>query len=248
MRSAISDASAAALNFPRMKFGVVLLPGSNCDHDAVHVTRDLLGADVEVLWHKETDLRGAECVIIPGGFAYGDYLRAGALAKFAPVMEPIRVHAADGRLVFGICNGFQVLTEVGLLPGALMRNQHLRFLGRDVFVRVEETDTPFTNALERGAVLRMPIAHGEGNYFADDATLDALERNRQVIFRYCDAEGRLTSEANPNGSARNIAGICNSARNVLGMMPHPERCAEALLGNSDGLGIFQSIAAAMAKV
>ncbi len=230
-----------------MKFGVVLLPGSNCDHDAEHVTREILGADVDILWHKETDLRGADCVVIPGGFSYGDYLRAGALAKFAPVMEPIRAHASDGGLVFGICNGFQVLTEVGLLPGALMRNQHLRFLGRDVFVRVEENDTPFTNTLQRGAVLRMPIAHGEGNYFADDAMLDALERNRQVIFRYCDAEGRLTSDANPNGSARNIAGICNNARNVLGMMPHPERCAEALLGNSDGLGIFQSIAAAMAK-
>jgi phosphoribosylformylglycinamidine synthase I len=231
-----------------MKFGVVVLPGSNCDHDAVHVSRDVLGAEVEVLWHKETDLRGAECVIIPGGFAYGDYLRAGALAKFAPVMEPIRRHAADGGMVFGICNGFQVLTEAGLLPGALMRNQHLRFLGRDVFLRVEETDTPFTCELERGAVLRVPIAHGEGNYFADDATLDDLERNRQVIFRYCDAEGRITRDANPNGSARNIAGICNAGRNVLGMMPHPERCAEALLGNTDGFGIFRSIAAAMAKV
>jgi phosphoribosylformylglycinamidine synthase I len=231
-----------------MKFGVVVLPGSNCDHDAVHVTRDVLGAEVELLWHKETDLRGADCVIIPGGFAYGDYLRAGALAKFAPVMEPIRRHAAEGGMVFGICNGFQVLTEAGLLPGALMRNQHLRFLGRDVFLRVEETDTPFTCGLKRGAVLRVPIAHGEGNYFADDATLDELERNRQVIFRYCDAKGRITHDANPNGSARNIAGICNAGRNVLGMMPHPERCAEALLGNTDGFGIFRSIAAAMAKV
>ena len=231
-----------------MKFGVVVLPGSNCDHDAVHVARDVLGAEVELLWHKETDLRGADCVIIPGGFAYGDYLRAGALAKFAPVMEPIRRHAAAGGMVFGICNGFQVLTEVGLLPGALMRNQHLRFLGRDVFLRVEETDTPFTCELERGAVLRVPIAHGEGNYFADDALLDELERNRQVIFRYCDAEGRITGDANPNGSARNIAGICNAGRNVIGMMPHPERCAEALLGNTDGFGIFRSIAAAMAKV
>jgi phosphoribosylformylglycinamidine synthase len=231
-----------------MKFGVVLLPGSNCDHDAVHVTRDVLGAEVDVLWHKETDLRGADCVIIPGGFAYGDYLRAGALAKFASIMEPIRSHAAAGGLVFGICNGFQVLTEAGLLPGALMRNEHLRFLSRDVFLRVEETDTPFTCELERGAILRMPIAHGEGNYFADDATLDSLERNRQVIFRYCDAEGRLTHEANPNGSARSIAGICSSGRNVLGMMPHPERCAEAPLGNSDGLGVFQSITAAMTRV
>jgi phosphoribosylformylglycinamidine synthase len=231
-----------------MKFGIVVLPGSNCDHDALHVTRDVLGAEVDVLWHKETDLRGADCVIIPGGFAYGDYLRAGALAKFAPVMEPIRRHAIAGGLVFGICNGFQVLTEVGLLPGALMRNQHLRFLGRDVFIRVEETDTPFTCELERGAVLRVPIAHGEGNYFADEETLDELERNRQVIFRYCDSEGRLTSESNPNGSARNIAGICNAGRNVFGMMPHPERCAEALLGNADGLGVFRSIAAAMARV
>lgn len=231
-----------------MKFGIVVLPGSNCDHDALHVTRDVLGAEVDVLWHKETDLSGADCVIIPGGFAYGDYLRAGALAKFAPIMEPIRRHAIAGGLVFGICNGFQVLTEAGLLPGALMRNQHLRFLGRDVFVRVEETDTPFTCELERGAVFRVPIAHGEGNYFADDDTLDELERNRQVIFRYCDAEGRLTHESNPNGSARNIAGICNAGRNVMGMMPHPERCAEALLGNADGLGVFRSIATAMARV
>jgi phosphoribosylformylglycinamidine synthase len=231
-----------------MKFGIVVLPGSNCDHDALHVTRDVLGAEVEVLWHKETELRGTDCVIIPGGFAYGDYLRAGALAKFAPVMEPIRDHAAAGGLVFGICNGLQVLTEAGLLPGALMRNEHLRFVSRDVFLRVEETDTPFTCELERGAVLRVPIAHGEGNYFADDATLDALERNRQVVFRYCDADGRVTRESNPNGSARNIAGICNAGRNVLGMMPHPERCAEELLGNTDGLGIFRSIAAAMANV
>lgn len=231
-----------------MKFGVVVLPGSNCDHDALHVTRDVLGADVDLLWHKDTDLRGADCVIVPGGFAYGDYLRAGALAKFAPVMEPIRRHAATGGLVFGICNGFQVLTEAGLLPGALMRNQHLRFLSRDVFLRVEETDTPFTCEFARGAILRMPIAHGEGNYFADEATLDELERKRQVIFRYCDAEGRLTADSNPNGSARNIAGICNPGRNVLGLMPHPERCAETQLGNTDGLGLFRSIAAATARV
>src|SRR5438128_578483 len=229
-----------------MKFGVVILPGSNCDHDALHVTRDLLGAEAVELWHKDTDIKGVDCVIIPGGFAYGDYLRAGALAKFAPIMEPIKRHAASGGLVFGICNGFQVLTEVGLLPGALMRNEHLRFVSRDVFLLTEETDTPFTNQLESGQVLRVPIAHGEGNYFADDATLDELERNGQVVFRYCDAEGRVTLEANPNGSARNIAGICNRERNVLGLMPHPERCAEPLLGNTDGLGIFQSIVAAFA--
>ena len=231
-----------------MKFGIVLLPGSNCDHDALHVTRDVLGEDAEMLWHKETDLRGADCVIIPGGFAYGDYLRAGALAKFAPIMEAVKRHAAEGGLVFGICNGFQILTEAGLLPGALMRNQHLRFLSRDVLLRTEQTDTPFTCELTKGQILRTPIAHGEGNYFADEETLDELERRRQVIFRYCDEEGRLTSEANPNGSARSIAGICNRERNVLGMMPHPERCSEPLLGNADGLAIFKSIAAAMARV
>jgi len=225
-----------------MKFGVVILPGSNCDHDALHVAKDVLGADAEPLWHKDTDLKGADCVIVPGGFAYGDYLRAGALAKFAPIMEPIRRHAEAGGLVLGICNGFQVLTEVGLLPGALMRNQHLRFLSRDVHLRTEEIDTPFTNQLQAGEVFRVPIAHGEGNYFADEATLDALEANRQIIFRYCDAEGRLTPDANPNGSARHIAGICNTRRNVLGMMPHPERCAESILGNAEGLKIFKSIA------
>jgi phosphoribosylformylglycinamidine synthase I len=230
-----------------MKFGVVVLPGSNCDHDALHVTKTVLGADAEVLWHKDTDLKGADCVIIPGGFAYGDYLRAGALAKFAPIMDPIRRHADAGGLVFGICNGFQVLTEVGLLPGALMRNQHLRFLGRDVHIRTEETDTPFSSELGKGDILRVPIAHGEGNYFADEETLDALEQNRQILFRYCDEEGRLTSESNPNGSARNIAGICNRARNVLGMMPHPERCAESILGNAAGLGVFRSIASAFAN-
>ena len=229
-----------------MKFGVVILPGSNCDHDTLHVTRDVAGADAVELWHKDTDLHGVDCVIIPGGFAYGDYLRAGALAKFAPIMEPIKRHAADGGLVFGICNGFQVLTEVGLLPGALMRNQHLRFLGRDVRIRTEETDTPFTGELEQGSILQMPIAHGEGNYFADEKTLDELERNRQVIFRYCDSEGRLTTGANPNGSARSIAGVCNRRRNVLGMMPHPERCSEALLGNDDGAAIFRSIVNALA--
>jgi phosphoribosylformylglycinamidine synthase I len=229
-----------------MKFGVVVLPGSNCDHDALHVTRDVLGAEAEVLWHKDTDLKGVDCVIVPGGFAYGDYLRAGALAKFAPIMAPIRRHADAGGLVLGICNGFQVLTEVGLLPGALMRNQHLRFLSRDVHLRTEETDTPFTNLLTAGQRFRVPIAHGEGNYFADEATLDELELHRQVIFRYCDGEGRLTADANPNGSARNIAGICNRARNVLGMMPHPERCAESILGNAAGLRIFQSIAASFA--
>lgn len=231
-----------------MKFAIVVLPGSNCDHDALHATKDILGEEAELLWHKDTDLRGADCVIVPGGFAYGDYLRAGALAKFAPVMEAIRKHAAQGGLVLGICNGFQVLTEAGLLPGALMRNEHLRFVSRDVRLRTDQTNTPFTSALAPGEVLRMPVAHGEGNYFADDALLDALEDNGQVVFRYCDAEGRVTRDANPNGSARNIAGVCNRERNVMGLMPHPERCVEQMLGNVDGLGIFKSIVASMAKV
>jgi len=231
-----------------MKFAIVVLPGSNCDHDALHAVKDVLGEEAELLWHKDTDLRGADCVIVPGGFAYGDYLRAGALAKFAPVMEPIRRHAAQGGLVLGICNGFQVLTEAGLLPGALMRNEHLRFVSRDVWLRTEQTNTPFTAALTSGEVLRMPVAHGEGSYFADDATLDELERHGQIVFRYCDAEGRVTREANPNGSARNIAGVCNRERNVMGLMPHPERCVEQALGNVDGLGIFKSIVASMAKV
>ncbi len=228
-----------------MKFAIVVLPGSNCDHDALHVTKDVLGEEAELLWHKETDLHGADCVIVPGGFAYGDYLRAGALAKFAPVMEPIRRHAANGGLVLGICNGFQVLTEAGLLPGALMRNEHLRFVSRDICLRTEQTTTPFTSELASGQVLRVPIAHGEGNYFADDDVLDDLERNGQIVFRYCDAEGRVTRESNPNGSARNIAGICNRGRNVLGLMPHPERCSEPLLGNTDGLAIFKSIVASI---
>ncbi len=231
-----------------MKFGVVVLPGSNCDHDALHVAKDVLGEEAEMLWHKDTDLKGADCVILPGGFAYGDYLRAGALAKFAPIMSAIRRHADAGGLVLGICNGFQVLTEVGLLPGALMRNQHLRFLSRDVYLRTEHTDTPFTSLLKQGQVLRAPIAHGEGNYYAEEAALDELERDGQVIFRYCDDEGRILSEANPNGSARNIAGICNRGRNVLGLMPHPERCAESILGNADGLQIFKSIAESHARV
>ncbi len=231
-----------------MKFGIVILPGSNCDHDTMHVTKDVLGAEAEFLWHKDTDLKGSDCVIIPGGFAYGDYLRAGALAKFAPIMEPIRRHAAAGGLVLGICNGFQVLTEVGLLPGALMRNQHLRFLSRDVLMRVEETSTPFTADMREGQILRAPIAHGEGNYYAEDDVLDQLEREGRVIFRYCDAEGRLTSDSNPNGSARHIAGVCNESRNVLGLMPHPERCAESILGNADGLAIFKSIASSFARV
>lgn len=228
-----------------MRFGIVVLPGSNCDHDAEHVTRDVLGAEVVTLWHKDEDLRGVDCVVIPGGFSYGDYLRAGALAKFSPVMGAVRRHAERGGLVVGICNGFQVLTEAGMLPGVLRRNEHLRFVCRDVFLRTENVETPFTNELAEGQVLRVPIAHGEGNYFADDRVLDELEANGQVLFRYCEPDGRVTESANPNGSARNIAGICNRERNVLGMMPHPERCSEQVLGNSDGLAIFRSIASSL---
>lgn len=224
-----------------MKFGIVVLPGSNCDHDAFHVAETVLGAEAELLWHKDTDLKGSDCVIVPGGFSYGDYLRAGALAKFAPIMDAIRRHASEGGLVLGICNGFQVLTETGLLPGALLRNEHLRFICSDVHLRVESSDSPFTSAMRAGEVIRLQIAHGEGNYFADEATLDELEANDQVLFRYSDADGRIISDANLNGSSRNIAGICNRERNVLGMMPHPERCAESLVGNVDGLGIFSSI-------
>ncbi len=229
-----------------MKFGIVLLPGSNCDHDAFHVASNVAGAEAEMLWHKDRDLKGADCVIVPGGFSYGDYLRAGALAKFAPIMESIREHAAAGGLVLGICNGFQVLTEVGLLPGALMRNQHLRFICRDVHLRVESAATPFTGAMGEGQVMRIPIAHGEGNFFADDRALDELEANGQVVFRYCDPQGNVTAAANPNGAAHNIAGVCNRERNVLGMMPHPERCSEDVLGNADGFGVFKSIVAAFA--
>jgi phosphoribosylformylglycinamidine synthase len=231
-----------------MKFGIVVLPGSNCDHDAFHAAGTILGAETELLWHKETTVGDVDCVIVPGGFSYGDYLRAGALAKFAPIMEAVRKHADAGGLVMGICNGFQILTEAGMLPGALMRNEHLRFVCRDVHLRTETTATPFTSQLSEGQIIQLHIAHGEGNYFADEATLDALERNGQVVFRYCDSEGRITREANPNGSARNIAGICNAGRNVLGMMPHPERCAEPILGSADGLAILQSVAAAMASV
>ena len=229
-----------------MRFGIVILPGSNCDHDAEHVTRDVLGAEVVPLWHKGEDLQGVDCVVIPGGFSYGDYLRAGALAKFAPIMKAVERHAADGGLVVGICNGFQVLTEAGLLPGVLRRNEHLRFICRDVHLRTENVETPFTSQLSPRQILRVPIAHGEGNFFADEATLDDIERNGQVVFRYCDAEGNVTPESNPNGSARNIAGICNRERNVLGMMPHPERCSEDVLGNRDGLAVFRSIASALA--
>ncbi|WP_457651135.1 phosphoribosylformylglycinamidine synthase subunit PurQ [Rhodocaloribacter sp.] len=222
-------------------FGVIVFPGSNCDHDAYHVAKHVAGQQTRFIWHKEARLGDVDVVIVPGGFSYGDYLRAGAIARFSPVMKDVVRFAREGGLVMGICNGFQILCESGLLPGALMRNESLRFVCKDVHLRAENAATPFTNALAPGQVVAIPIAHGEGNYYASADVLDRLEANGQVVFRYCDAAGRVTPEANPNGSARGIAGIVNEGRNVLGMMPHPERCAEAVLGNEDGALIFRSI-------
>ena len=229
-----------------MKFGVIVFPGSNCDHDAYHVVSKHIGQPVDFIWHKETDLSGFDAILIPGGFSYGDYLRAGALASFSPVMEAVKQFAADGKFVFGICNGFQILCEAGLLPGALIRNENLHFVCRHVNVRVENASTPYTSELETGTVLSLPIAHAEGNYVCDAATFDQLEENGQIVFRYSDEAGNITKEANPNGAGSNIAGICNLDRNVLGMMPHPERACEDMLGSNDGLGIFRSLTRAIA--
>ena len=231
-----------------MKFGVVVFPGTWSDRDCGHVVTDVVGADLVYLWHRDRDLQGADCVILPGGFSYGDYLRPGAIARFSPVMEAVAEHAARGGLVWGICNGFQVLCEAGLLPGALIRNACLEFRCEWVHLRCERADTPFTRCLQPGQVVRVPIAHEEGNYVADPDTLDELERHGQVVLRYCDAEGRVTDAANPNGSARGIAGIRNADGNVLGMMPHPERCAEADLGGTDGLLMFRSLVETAALV
>jgi len=230
-----------------LSFGVVVFPGSNCDQDCFHVTSTVLGAPTRYIWHESQDLSGLDCVILPGGFSYGDYLRTGAIARFSPVMAAVARFAQAGGLVIGICNGFQILLEAGLLPGAMLRNVGQQFICRYVYLRTEAVDTPFTNRLQPGQVVRIPIAHGEGNYYADADTLSQLEANRQVVFRYCEADGRVTPAANPNGSVANIAGICNRERNVLGMMPHPERCSEPLLGSADGRLIFDSILARMAQ-
>ncbi len=211
--------------------------------DAYHAVRDALGEEAEYVWHEEQDLARFDCVILPGGFSYGDYLRPGAIARFAPAMEAVREFAARGGLVLGICNGFQILCEAGLLPGALVRNRDQLFHCEWVHVRVENARTPFTRLLREGQVLRLPIAHGDGRYYADPATLAELERNGQVVFRYCEPDGAVTDRANPNGSLAGIAGICNRSGNVLGMMPHPERAVEALLGGTDGLGVLRSLAA-----
>ena len=224
-----------------MKFGVLVFPGSNCEHDAYHMISKVLHLPVEFIWHQSKDLRDCDAIVVPGGFSYGDYLRTGAIAQFSPVMEAVRKFAAGGGLVIGICNGFQILLESGLLPGAMLRNKGLKYVCRHVHVRVESAETPFTSKAQPGTVLRIPIGHMEGNYFADEPTLRRLEENRQVVFRYCSAEGQITQAANPNGSLANIAGICNEQRNVLGMMPHPERASEAILGCNDGLIVFQSM-------
>ncbi|HEV2881949.1 MAG TPA: phosphoribosylformylglycinamidine synthase subunit PurQ [Pyrinomonadaceae bacterium] len=229
-----------------MKFGVIVFPGSNCDHDAYHVISKHVGQPVSFIWHRETDLTEYDALIIPGGFSYGDYLRAGALASFSPVMSSVREFAGRGGLVLGICNGFQILCESGLLPGALIRNRDLHFVCEHVRVRVESADTPFTNELKRGQILSMPVAHAEGNYVCDDETLQELQREDRIIFRYCDSTGRATPEVNPNGARDNIAGICNRERNVVGLMPHPERACEDLLGSADGRGLFHSLAATLA--
>ena len=227
-----------------MKFSIVVFPGSNCDHDAYHAAKHVLGQEAEFVWHKETSLEGADVVILPGGFAHGDYLRTGAIARFSPVMDAVRSFAETGGPVIGICNGFQVLLEAGLLPGAMLRNT-ANYRCEHVHVRVEQTDTPFTSLCSRGQVLQIPIAHGEGNYYADAATVATLEANRQVIFRYVTPAGEVTPESNPNGSLHNIAGICNAGRNVVGLMPHPERACESPLGSSDGRIVLESVVSAL---
>ena len=231
-----------------MKFGVVVFPGSNCDHDAYHVVSKHVGQPVDFVWHQETDLNDYDAVIVPGGFSYGDYLRAGALARFSPVMKAIKRFAADGKFVFGICNGFQILCESGLLPGALMQNAGLHFVCRHINLRTENQDTPFTNSIDPHRILSIPIAHAQGNYTCDDATYYSLEENGQIVFRYCDENGDVSNGGNPNGSRSNIAGICNQDRNVLGMMPHPERACEEMLGSNDGRDIFRSLTNAIANI
>ena len=224
-----------------MEFGVIVFPGTWSDGDCFTAVTDNLGERARYVWHKDTDVSGIDCLIVPGGFSYGDYLRAGAIARFSPIMESVEAFASSGGLVIGICNGFQILCEAGILPGVLMRNDHLQFRCQWVNLRVETAATRFTNVSTEGDVLTVPISHGEGNYYADEATLDSMESNGQVVFRYCDPAGNVTPDANPNGSRRNIAGVTNAAGNVLGMMPHPERCCDPLMGGTDGLEIFRSI-------
>ncbi len=224
-----------------MRFGIVTFPASNCDYDAYHAVTEILGEEAVYLWHKDHDLQGSDVIILPGGFSYGDYLRVGAIARFSPIMQEVAAHAKSGGPVLGICNGFQIACEAGLLPGALMRNSHLQFVSAESRIRVENSDTMFTNLYERGEVLRIPIAHGDGRYVATLDVLDQLEGEGRVIFKYADASGTTSADANPNGSERNIAGIINEGGNVLGMMPHPERACSPLLGSSDGVRLLESI-------
>ena len=243
----VAARSAAAARYSTsMKFGVLVFPGSNCDHDTYNVFHSVLQQPVSFLWHASEDLEGCDAILVPGGFAYGDYLRTGALARFAPVMASVQKFAAGGGPVMGICNGFQILCEAGLLPGALLRNRDQRYICRQVHLRAETADSAFTNMLKQGEVLQLPIGHMEGNYFCDADTLALLQREDRVAFRYCDAGGAATPNVNPNGSLDNIAGIVSEGRNVLGMMPHPDRSSEALLGSADGLRLFQSLAATLA--
>lgn len=225
-----------------MKFGVVVFPGSNCDQDAYHVIKDVMCKPVEYLWHQDTDVRGFDCLILPGGFSYGDYLRTGAIARFSPIMDAVRTHAERGRFVMGICNGFQVLCEAHLLPGALVRNTGLKFVCKQVHLRVENNTAPWTRLAREKQVIQVPIAHGEGCYVADAATLAELNDGQRVLFRYCDPKGHVTDTSNPNGSLENIAGIMNAAGNVFGMMPHPERASEKMLGSAEGRLLFESLA------
>ena len=229
-----------------MKFGVLVFPGSNCDHDAFNVVERVAKQPVTFLWHDSSDLEGCDAIIVPGGFAYGDYLRTGAIARFSPIMDSVKKFASGGGLVLGICNGFQILCEAGLLPGALMRNAGLRYICRQVWLKTETTDSPFTHGLAKEITLKIPIGHMDGNYFCDEATLAQLRQQDRVAFRYATPTGEVTPAANPNGSLDNIAGILNEGRNVLGMMPHPDRSSEAMLGSADGLGIFQSLVGSLA--
>jgi len=229
-----------------MKFGIVTFPGSNCDYDAFHAVTEILDEEAVYLWHKDHELQGSDVIVLPGGFSYGDYLRVGAIARFSPIMNEVIAHAKAGGPVLAICNGFQIACEAGLLPGALMRNSHLQFVSAEVRIRVENSDTMFTNLYDRGEILRIPIAHGDGRFVATDDVLDRLEAEGRVTFRYVDASGAVTAAANPNGSERNIAGIISEGGNVLGMMPHPERACSPLLGSSDGVRLLESILARVA--
>jgi len=224
-----------------MKFGVVIFPGSNCDYDAYKVIADVLKEKVEFLWHKETSLDNYDCIILPGGFSYGDYLRTGAIARFSPIMKSVIKFAKRGGLVWGICNGFQILLEAGLLPGLMLMNSHLRFVCRNIYIKVERNDLPYTRVCQVGQILKIPVAHKDGNYYISQSELLELERNNQVIFRYCDENGNITEASNPNGSLANIAGICNKEGNVIGLMPHPERASEKILGSDDGRNLFLSL-------